>query len=124
MQWGSGMMQWLDGAGEAAADAQDAQLLLQQQQYDLDQLGPSFVSPAVSEAPLAPSSSRSVPQGSLWVEQCSQRQQQSNLALPLERNERDLQAEALKVQCLLLMRVAVGCKNVTPHLSVLGRSSR
>ncbi len=90
------MMQWLEGGGEAGADAQDMQL----QQHSVYQVGSSFVSPEVPEAAHPLPSSRSALHGSLRIDEGNEQQQQlqtAALTSPLERHERDLQAEALKV---------------------------
>jgi hypothetical protein len=99
VKWGSGIVQWLEGGGEAAAQTQDEQQ--QQQQFSLDQLGASVVSPVASSAPAPFSSSRMVLRGNVWIDEVAEEQQQ---AIPpalegslAEQNERKLQAEALKV---------------------------
>ncbi len=104
VKWGSGMMQWLEGGAEAAADASDVQQLLRQHREDLDQLDSSFISPSALNAPPLPSSSRITLQGNVWVDEGAELQQlpsraPTHVASPLERDERLLQAEALKVRC-------------------------
>ncbi len=96
VKWGSGMMQWLEIGGEAAAD--------EQQQHLADQLGSAIASPVASDIPLHPSSSRIVLRGNAWVDEgCDQQQQHQQRVAPshqassTEHNERLLQAEALKV---------------------------
>ncbi len=95
VKWGSGMMQWLEIGGEAAAD--------EQQQHLADQLSSAVASPVASDIPPHPSSSRMVLRGNAWVDEgCDQQQQQprvepSHQASSTEHNERLLQAEALKV---------------------------
>ncbi len=103
VKWGSGIMQWLEIGGEAAADEQH-----EQQQHLADQLGSAVASPVASDIPLYPSSSRMVLRGNAWVDEGSDQQQQqqqqqqqrvalSHQASSTEHNERLLQAEALKV---------------------------
>jgi hypothetical protein len=102
VKWGSGIVQWLEGGGEAAAQTQDEQQQQQQQQqFSLDQLGASVVSPVASSAPAPLSSSRMVLRGNVWIDEvAAQQQEASPHALEgslAEQNERKLQAEALKV---------------------------
>ena len=121
VKWGSGMIQWLEGGGEAAADASHVQQLLQQHRDDLDELDSSFISPSALNAPPLPSSSRITLQGNAWVDEGAELQQlPTHVASPLERNERALQAEALKVRCRGAGRCCalLICYILTPSLAV------
>jgi len=99
VKWGSGIVQWLEGGGEAAAQTQDQQ----PQQFSVDVLGASVVSPAASSAPAPLSSPRMVLRGNVWIDEVAEQQQQQQASTPAvevslaEQNERKLQAEALKV---------------------------
>jgi hypothetical protein len=123
VRWGSGMMQWLEGGGDAAADVQQQQQQQQQQQYYSEQPSSSLISSVTSSVPSHPSASRMVLRGNAWVEEGTEQQQPSVQAPLPDANERQLQAEALKVTCHLLppfMRRTY----VTPSRAVSRRSGR